>query len=255
MSTAELRSVLYVDDEPDIRQIVQISLELSRTMTVHTAESGEQALVVARAVLPDLVLLDVMMPKLDGPGTLHRMRQDPVLAAVPVIFMTAKAMPGEIAHLYSLGAAGVIAKPFDPMLLAGQVTALWNEYSSNAIAPPEDVDHPGLRRQVIWLGKRFLSRTREDALRLRGMVSHIQPPDPAVIDELERLAHRIRGSSATFGFSAVSECAKEIENLTEDLKMSDESGDTTSGSRTRLNLDKCAERLMHEVDAAASLAG
>ena len=96
MNATPLRSVLYVDDEPDIREIVQIALGLTNTLAVHTAESGEQALTLARALLPDLVLLDVMMPGLDGPGTLNRMRGDPIIAPIPVIFMTAMAMPKEV---------------------------------------------------------------------------------------------------------------------------------------------------------------
>jgi len=120
MNVGPLRSVLYVDDEPDIREIVQIALGLTQTMAVHTAESGEQALTLARALLPDLVLLDVMMPGLDGPGTLSRMRKDPIIFPIPVIFMTAKAMPKEVALLHQMGAAGVIAKPFDPMQLSTQ---------------------------------------------------------------------------------------------------------------------------------------
>jgi len=122
---AQLRTLLYVDDEPDIRQIVQMALGLAPDLAVHTAESGNHALETLGAMNPDLVLLDVMMPGLDGPGTLLRMRAQPVLAHIPVIFMTAKAMPQEVARFRELGAAGVIAKPFDPMKLAQQVVSIW----------------------------------------------------------------------------------------------------------------------------------
>jgi two-component system OmpR family response regulator len=122
---AQLRTLLYVDDEPDIRQIVQMALGLAPGLTIHTADSGDQALASLGAVNPDLVLLDVMMPGLDGPGTLLRMRAEPGLARIPVIFMTAKAMPQEVARFRELGAAGVIGKPFDPMKLAQQVFSIW----------------------------------------------------------------------------------------------------------------------------------
>ncbi len=125
MDRTLLRTLLYIDDEPDIRQIVQMALGLAPELTIHTGESGEQALSLARTLRPDLVLLDVMMPGLDGPSTLARMRAEPSLAGFPVVFMTAKAMPREVAHLRELGAAGVIAKPFDPMKLAEQVFAIW----------------------------------------------------------------------------------------------------------------------------------
>ena len=127
-----LRTVLYVDDEPDIRQIVQLSLGLAPGLTIHTGESGEQALALALALQPDLVLLDVMMPGLDGPGTLARMRAEPSLARFPVVFMTAKAMPQEVARFRELGAVGVIAKPFDPMKLADQVFAIWERIPGGA---------------------------------------------------------------------------------------------------------------------------
>src|ERR1700753_1746948 len=121
-----LRSVLYVDDESDIRLIVQMSLALADGLTIYTGESGERALVLAHEHRPDLILLDVMMPGLDGPATLSRLRKDPQLAHTPVIFVTAKAMPQEVDRFRSLGAAGVIAKPFDPMQLAKQVIAIWD---------------------------------------------------------------------------------------------------------------------------------
>jgi CheY-like chemotaxis protein len=127
MAMGHLQTVLYVDDEPDIRQIVQMALSLAPQLTVHTGESGEAALSLARSLRPDLIMLDVMMPGLDGPGTLQRMRADPQLAAIPIVFMTAKAMPDEVARFHDMGAAGVIAKPFDPMRLAQQVMTLWQE--------------------------------------------------------------------------------------------------------------------------------
>jgi CheY-like chemotaxis protein len=125
MDRTALQKVLYVDDEPDIRQIVQMALGLLPGVTTHTVDGGEQAIEMARELRPDLLLLDVMMPGLDGPGTFERLREDPQLKAIPVIFMTAKAMPKEVARFRAMGAAGVIAKPFDPMQLGKQVLALW----------------------------------------------------------------------------------------------------------------------------------
>ncbi len=130
MDRTLLRTLLYIDDEPDIRQIVQMALGLAPGLSVHLADSGEQALSLARTLHPDLVLLDVMMPGLDGPGTLARMRAEPSLAGLPVIFMTAKAMPQGVARFRELGAAGVIGKPFDPMKLAAQVFAIWESIAS-----------------------------------------------------------------------------------------------------------------------------
>ena len=125
MDRNNLRQILYVDDEPDIREIVQMALGLVETLVVDTADSGSRALESMRSQRPDLVLLDVMMPNMDGPTTLQQMRVSAQLQSIPVIFMTAKAMPQEVARFRALGAAAVIAKPFDPMLLAEQVFAIW----------------------------------------------------------------------------------------------------------------------------------
>lgn len=125
MNRDSLREILYVDDEPDIREIVQMALGLVPTLSVNTADSGMRALQTMQANRPDLVLLDVMMPNMDGPTTLQQMRSQPGLQAIPVIFMTAKAMPQEVARFRALGAAAVIAKPFDPMLLAEHVLSIW----------------------------------------------------------------------------------------------------------------------------------
>lgn len=125
MNRENLQTVLYVDDEPDIREVVELSLGLVGGLTVHTCESGERALEVLPTLQPDLILLDVMMPRLDGPSTLQRLRADPRSARIPVVFMTAKAMPQEVERFKQLGAVAVIAKPFDPMRLGEQVISIW----------------------------------------------------------------------------------------------------------------------------------
>ncbi len=122
---AVLKSVLYVDDEPDIREVVELALNLVPGIVVKTCGSGTDALQLLPSFMPDLVLLDVMMPGLDGPATLARMRSDTSLSGIPVVFMTAKALPQEVDRFMSLGAVGVISKPFDPMQLATRVQAIW----------------------------------------------------------------------------------------------------------------------------------
>ena len=126
MNARSLTSLLYVDDDADIREIVEMSLGLDGSLSVSSSAGGEQALSAMRRARPDLVVLDVMMPGLDGPAILARMRADPELRHIPVIFMTAKANPQEVARFRGLSAIGVIAKPFDPMALGSQVRALWN---------------------------------------------------------------------------------------------------------------------------------
>jgi CheY-like chemotaxis protein len=123
MST--LQRILYVEDEPDIQAVARLALELVGGFTVKVCSSGEEALREAEAFDPQMVLLDVMMPVMDGPGTLRALRDKAALQTVPVAFMTAKVQPQEVARYTELGALGVIAKPFDPMTLADQVRRLW----------------------------------------------------------------------------------------------------------------------------------
>ena len=118
------RTLLLIDDDDDIREIAQLSLELGAGWTVLTAASGAEGIDVAREKQPDAILLDVMMPSLDGPATLARLRDDERTAGIPVVFLTAKARPSERDRLAGLDVAGVLAKPFDPMTLAEQLRSV-----------------------------------------------------------------------------------------------------------------------------------
>ncbi|MCP8690402.1 response regulator [Marinobacterium sedimentorum] len=122
----ELERVLYVEDDEDIRVVAQVALEMVGGLTVKVCSSGDQALAEAQAFAPQLILLDVMMPGLDGPMTLAGLRQIPALAETPVLFMTAKVQPSEVEHYKSLGAVNVLSKPFDPMSLADQLKSIWS---------------------------------------------------------------------------------------------------------------------------------
>ncbi|MBE0510486.1 MAG: response regulator [Chromatiales bacterium] len=120
-----LQRILYVEDESDIQAVAKLALEMVGGFEVKICSSGEEALAVAEAFAPQLLLLDVMMPGIDGPGTLAALRDIPSLAEVPAVFMTAKVQTNEVAYYKSLGALGVIAKPFDPMGLADEVRRIW----------------------------------------------------------------------------------------------------------------------------------
>jgi CheY-like chemotaxis protein len=123
------RRILLVEDEDDIREVAQACLELTRGWEVHTASSGLQGLELALDVQPDAVLLDVMMPDLDGPGTLAGLRNNAATRDIPVIFLTAKVHSTERARFMDLGARGVLAKPFDPMTLGDEVAGIlgWSD--------------------------------------------------------------------------------------------------------------------------------
>jgi two-component system OmpR family response regulator len=116
-----LRKILLVDDEADIRLIAEISLSHLGGWQVIQAGSGREALDLALQAQPDLILLDVMMPGMDGPTTLEKLREQEDGRATPVIFMTAKVQKTEIDRLLSLGVRGLIPKPFDPMTLPADI--------------------------------------------------------------------------------------------------------------------------------------
>lgn len=109
--------ILMIDDEDDIRTVAQMSLQTVGGFQVVLASGGEEGLKVSEKEKPDLIILDVMMPGLDGPGTLKRLKENPESAHIPVVFLTAKAQQMELEELKSMGAAGVLTKPFDPMKL------------------------------------------------------------------------------------------------------------------------------------------
>jgi CheY-like chemotaxis protein len=114
--------LLCVEDDPDIRHIVHVALSLDPAIELQIAESAIDALdMLAHAPVPDAALLDVMMPGIDGPTLLKLLRTEPRTAAMPVIFMTAKARPADVVEYHRHGAIGVIVKPFDPLQLAHRV--------------------------------------------------------------------------------------------------------------------------------------
>lgn len=134
--------ILYVDDESDIRDVAAMALDLDGDMAVSVAGSGAEAISEAARLSPDLILLDVMMPDLDGPSTLERLRATPRTASIPVIFITARAQAQEVQRFLAMGAVGVIAKPFDPMTLAAQVRSIFtglDDRSRDAARSPHEI--------------------------------------------------------------------------------------------------------------------
>lgn len=129
MSRDELETIVFVDDDPDIRDVTTLALADIGGLSV-TAFPGGQALLDNLPATPDLLLLDVMMPSMNGPTLLRRLRTLPGYESVPAIFMTAKVQPAEIDALTREGAIGVVAKPYDPMQLADQLRGMWRQHTS-----------------------------------------------------------------------------------------------------------------------------
>ena len=130
MSEKILNRILHVDDEADIQLIAKLALETIGGFTVELCTSGQEALDKAGRFDPDLIVLDVMMPDMDGLETFKKLSCIEAVCDVPIIFMTARTHENEIAELMDLGAVGVIQKPFDPMTLTSQIKSVWKSYIS-----------------------------------------------------------------------------------------------------------------------------
>lgn len=126
----DLERIMYVEDDPDIRAIAELALQDVGGFTTLLCSSGKEALDVVPEFKPDLIILDVMMPEMDGPQTLKGLRCLPETRQTPVVFMTARIQSSEIEEYLALGAIGVIPKPFDPMTLADDIRRLVKQQAS-----------------------------------------------------------------------------------------------------------------------------
>ncbi|HLH91148.1 MAG TPA: response regulator [Xanthobacteraceae bacterium] len=175
---------LSVDDEPDIREIIDLALGLDPLFVVRECPSGREALRDAVEWRPDLILLDVMMPIMDGVTTLTELRADRRTAMIPVVFMTARAQTHECERFKSLGAAGVIAKPFDPMRLP----TLVRDCVSAGEMPADD----------------YLWRLDDAHMALSAFRAELaQPHGRAMLAGLKDVAQTLVGASRLYGFAGI----------------------------------------------------
>jgi two-component system, OmpR family, response regulator len=250
MAAREFQSVLYVDDDPDICSVVQATLRLVPGLDVQTADSGERAIEIAYDLRPDLVLMDVMMPGLDGPSTFKRMRESVLLSKIPVIFMTAKVLPAEIAQLLQLGAIGVIVKPFDPLKLYGELFSLWNNGGTRGRSTTEGGGPDQVQAQVDLLTASFLQRAWADVINLVKMIERAQAADRSVFPEIERICHSIHGAGAMFGFPKMSEIGGTMCRTVAAITVNAEPQGSAGESTTLQQLMEASKQLAQEVEAA-----
>lgn len=123
---SELRKILYAEDEPDVQTVVELTVQAMSDYEIKICENGKKLLENVDSYKPDLILLDVMMPEMDGPTTFKNLQANDATKSIPVIFMTAKAQVHEVEVFKESGALGVITKPFDPMNLCDEITQIWN---------------------------------------------------------------------------------------------------------------------------------
>lgn len=127
----ELKRILFVDDDEDIHMIVKMCLREIPNSQVRSAFSGEEAIRILMDFHPQLILLDVMMPNMDGISTLQALKLLPSFSKIPVIFLTAKAQKSEIAEYFNYGVLDVIVKPFNPLHLAKDILQIWEKYQKS----------------------------------------------------------------------------------------------------------------------------
>jgi len=202
--------ILHVDDDPDIREIVGLLLRIDPALTVQSCADGDSALELAANWLPDLILCDAMMPVMDGPAVLRRLRACEGTTNIPVVFMTARAKTLEISNLMSLGAAGIILKPFDPMTLVDSVKRYLNPIGLETM---KDGFSARLLADRAMLGE-FQRALANDPLSL------------TVLEEMQSCAHKLAGASGVYGFQAVSLAASRLEVSLSERR--DDSGTSTA---------------------------
>jgi CheY-like chemotaxis protein len=186
--------ILHVDDEPDIREIVEMSLGLNADFEVRACASGADAVATAAEWSPFLILLDVMMPGMDGPTTMTHLRKDSRTADIPVLFMTARAQAREVEQLISLGAQGVISKPFDPMTLAFLVRSHLH----------------AIRLESFRTA--FVRRAKSDAALLASCRSSLgDEARAATVSRIREIAHGLAGAAGLYGFDQISDDAAALE--------------------------------------------
>lgn len=218
-----MQRILYVEDEPDIQRVVKLALEAMGGLTVIACSSGPEAIAQGPGADADLILLDVMMPKMDGPTTLRRLRELPALAATPAVFMTAKVQPDEIAYFKSLGALDVIAKPFDPLTLAQTIRAIWGLAVAGdgavAAASSEPSAEARFSARMAALTRQFQHELPERLEQLRAQWEQLdQQWSGAAVEALQRSTHNLAGSGATFGYEEITQRARTLDRLLKQLQ-------------------------------------
>jgi two-component system OmpR family response regulator len=204
---ATLKRLLLVEDDPDIRNLVSLALGDVAGYTIKACTSASQALDAAPSFRPDLILLDVMMPGADGLAALKGLRRLDATRDTPVVFMTAMAQSDDLARYRKLGCLGVIAKPFDPMALAGTLEALWGgQAAPTTRSYPDEFDQ--LRRQYLGeLPSRIgAMKAAAEALASRGW-------DKDLVQSLYQETHRLAGSSGLYRMSKLCRTASVLEDI------------------------------------------
>ncbi|MBK5255680.1 MAG: response regulator [Vicinamibacteria bacterium] len=205
MAQRSLKRILLVEDDPDIQEVTKVLLSHIEDFDVHACGSAAEGLEAARTFDPDLILLDVMMPGLDGQGAFAAFRGMKETATTPVIFMTARVRPGEILEYRQLGSLGVIPKPFDPDTLGATIQGMWDRHQ-NASA------NHARREDLLALRTLYAAELPERLRLIEGAAASLRQNgwDREIAESLYEIAHRLAGSAAIYGFPSVSAAALRV---------------------------------------------
>ena len=188
--------ILHVDDDPLMRDVVELALSFNSEFVVMSYGSGAEALAAVPGWAPDLIILDVMMPLMDGTAVLAHLRENPDSAKIPVIFITARCPPAERERLMALGAVAVIAKPFYPVKLA------------------ETVRRHLTSIKLAQAGYNFTQRLRGDATTLADFRDRLRngADSSFVPEDFQSFVHKLAGAAGVFDYQAVSTTAAALED-------------------------------------------
>lgn len=200
-----IRKVLLADDDADLRRLGKIALEKIGKWHVVLAASGEEAVALAAREQPDVVVMDVSMPRMDGPSALARLREAESTRGIPVIFITARALPEEIAAHRAAGAIGVITKPFNPMTLPRQLMKLLGEAR-------REEGEATILDPIARVQQEFLRAAPSRIADLeRALAALRSRPTPDTRSQARTLAHRLHGSAGSHGLMELADIAARIE--------------------------------------------
>jgi CheY-like chemotaxis protein len=205
-SMSMLSRVTCVEDDPDIREIVGMALASFGDISIDLCASGAEAIERSEIFAPDLILLDVEMPGMDGVETYARLRRIPALMETPIVFMTARAMAGEIAGLQRMGAAGIITKPFDPLTLADRLADFCKRQS-------EAAEVRARLRDLLCRHCAGLAHQTEELEQLlqQGLDPNCVSREPLL--KARSITHQAKGTSGSVGFPDMSKAAAALDDL------------------------------------------
>lgn len=201
MTLKPLKKILLIEDEPDIRRILQLCLEKKEKYILKYCATGGEALKKIKSFTPDLILLDMILPDMDGLSTLRELRKHPKLNQTPIIFMTAKAQPNEYAQYTKAGAIDVIIKPFDPMILPDKLRAIWKNHSD---------DH--FNEKMLALQTKYIKKLGIKIKQIVSLWNDLKITwNQTKIENLYRIVHNLHGVSGSFNLQSLSKRAGQLE--------------------------------------------